>query len=570
MTRKISLTALVAASALVACSSGDINISPATNVTDSNNTINNGGGSSANDICASYVNTGGQTLQGTADANGNCTYSPSFLSNVLPLKVDMTIPALPNGGAHIFGASLFVGQSYRSDAELAAAGIAKGGDGPTLTVEAGATVAFRSSADFLVVNRGSRIVAVGRADAPITFTSESDVLGTVGPEDVSQWGGMVIDGFGVTNKCAYVGTRGQPGFALASECHVDSEGSAGNDENQYGGDNDDDGSGQLEYVVVKHTGATVGNGDELNGITFGAVGRNTIVRNLEMYSTYDDGIEMFGGAVSFENYVAVYVRDDSLDIDEGWIGTVNNALFIQSETDGNNCIEADGIGDFSNLAPAVIEDFIARGLQSAPVISNLTCIFSANGAASATHDPGAGMRFREGITPILNDVIVIGTYGPTDATSATDNYCLRIDNRSQQAALDGELQLNSVLYSCGENSVGQSLAGTAVTEEAFATNDATYGQGGQFATIVAGAATSPTANNDAELQLLGGVEGAESLPWDTSLIDNAAPVATSEPTNGVPASYLGALPPGGPDWTAGWTYGIHADNRGQVLWIEGR
>jgi hypothetical protein len=568
MTRKISLTALIAASALGACSSGDINIDPQTNVTDSNNTTVIGGGGSANDICASYVNTGGQTIQGTADSNGNCVYSSSFASNVLPLKADMTIPALPNGGAHIFQASLFVGESHRSDAEMAAAGISEGGDGPTLTVEAGATLAFANSSAFLVINRGSRIVAIGRADAPITFTSESDVDGTVGPEDVQQWGGMVIDGFGVTNKCAYAGTRGQPGFALTGECHVDSEGSAGNDENQYGGDNDDDSSGQLEYVVVKHTGATVGNGDELNGITFGAVGRNTIVRNLEVYSVYDDGIEMFGGAVNFENYVAVYARDDSLDIDEGWIGTVNNALLIQSETDGNNCVEADGIGDFSNLAPAVIEDFIARGLQSAPVINNLTCIFSANGAATATHDPGAGIRLREGITPVLNNALVIGTYGPTDATSPTDNYCLRIDNRSQQAALDGTLQLNSVLYSCGENTAGQLMGATTVTEQAFATNDPTYGQGGQFATIVAGAATSPTANNDPGLQLLGGAEGAESLAWNTSMIDGAAPVATSEPSGG-PGSYLGALPPGGPDWTAGWTYGIHADNRGEPLWIEG-
>ncbi|MEQ9563143.1 MAG: hypothetical protein RLN69_11525, partial [Woeseiaceae bacterium] len=436
------------------------------------------------------------------------------------------------------------------------------------TIEAGATVAFKTSKDFLVINRGSRIVAVGRADAPITITSESDVLGIVGPEDVQQWGGMVINGFGVTNKCAYTGTRGQPGFALVGECHVDSEGSSGNDENQYGGDNDDDSSGQLEYFIVKHTGATVGNGDELNGITFGAVGRNTIIRNLETYSTYDDGIEMFGGSVNFENFVAVYVRDDSIDIDEGWNGTIDNALVIQSETDGNHCIEADGIGDYGNLAPAVIEDFIARGLQSAPVINNLTCIISANGQATATHEPGSGWRLREGITPIINDSMIIATYGATDATSANDNYCLRIDNRSQQAALDGDLQLNSVLYSCGENTRGQSLAGTTVTEQAFATDDATYGQGGQFATIVAGAATSPTATNDAGLQLLDAGDNISSLPWNTSLIDNAAPVATSEPSAG-PGEHLGALAAGGTDWTAGWAYGIDASNRGQALWFEG-
>ena len=132
-------------------------------------------------------------------------------------------------------------------AELQAAGITEGGDGPTLTIEAGATLAWETNADFMIVNRGSQIFAVGEPDAPITLTSVSDVNGTVGPEDVQQWGGMVINGFGVTNACSYTGTRGVD-LALDGECHVDSEGSAGNDENQYGGDNDADDSGVYPEV----------------------------------------------------------------------------------------------------------------------------------------------------------------------------------------------------------------------------------------------------------------------------------------------------------------------------------
>lgn len=572
MNRKSSLTAAMATAALAACSSGDININPATTVQDSNNTTIVGGGGSPDDVCASYVNSAGQMISGTLDGSDNCVYGPAFASNVLPLEVDMTITALPNDGAHVFEASLFVGRSYSTDAALQAAGISQGGDGPTLTVEAGATLAWKTSKDFFVINRGSRIVAVGRADAPITFTSESDVNGTVTPEAVQQWGGMVINGFGITNKCSYTGNRGVD-LALVGECHVDSEGSSGNDENQYGGANDDDSSGQLEYVVVKHTGATVGNGDELNGITFGSVGRNTIVRNLQMYSTYDDGIEMFGGAVSFENYVALYVRDDSIDVDEGWIGSIDNALVIQSQTDGNHCIEADGIGSFSGLDPAVVEDFIARGLNSDIVINNLTCIVSANGADTATHDPGAGWRLREGLAGDITDSMIIASYGATDAISSDDNYCLRIDNRSQGAALDGTLTLNSVLYACGENTKGQTLVDplgvdSGISEEAFATSDATIGQGGEFHAVVAGAATSPTSNADPELQLVSAGPGYLSLQWSAgAMINNAAPIATSAPTGA--GDYLGGVFSGGTDWTAGWTYGIHPENRGQALWIEG-
>ena len=556
MNRNTLFTVALTAMFLGGCESGDINIQPSTTVTDSNNTTSTGGGA-PNDMCASYVNSGGQTIQGVSDG-ANCTYSQAFVGAGNNLTVDMTIPALPNGGAHIFEGSLFVGNSYRTNADLQVNNIARGGDGPTLTVEAGATLAFQTSKDFVIINRGSQIFAVGSAVNPITFTSVSDVNGTVGPEDVQQWGGMVINGFAVTNKCAYTGTRGVD-LVVDGECHVDAEGAAGLDESQYGGDNDEDGSGRLEYVVVKHTGATVGNGDELNGISFGSVGSNTIVNNLQVYSTFDDGIEMFGGAFDINNFVGVYVRDDAIDIDEGYNGTISNALVIQSETDGNHCIEADGIGSFSSLTPQEVEAKIAQGINSAPTINNLTCIISPNGAATATHDPGAGWRLREGIFPTINDALLISSFGVNDQTSANDNYCLRIDNRSQQAAVDGDLQLNSVVYACQENSRGQAIGGSA-SEQAWAET-----QGNIFATVADGTVKSATAVSDADLQLLEGTVPVYSIDYATSQVDGAAPGVGSTPTQG---TYLGGLSLAQMDWTTGWTYGIHPNNRAQALWFE--
>ena len=562
MNRNLLFAAVIAGSALVGCGSGDIEIAPVTSVNNSNNSSGGGGGGGDgddDDLCASYVDGDGQTNQGSYDGT-NCTYSTSFVSAGNNLLFDLTIPALPDGGAHIFEGSLFVGQAFDNDAEMLDAGIQQGGDGPILTIEAGATLAWQTNADFMIINRGSQIVAAGTADAPITLTSTSDVDGTVGPEDVQQWGGVVINGFGVTNKCAYTGTRGDAAFALAGECHVAAEGAGGLDESFYGGVNDDDSSGQLEYVVVKHTGATVGNGDELNGITFGGVGRDTVVENLQVYSTFDDGIEMFGGAFDINNFVAVYVRDDSLDLDEGWHGTINNALIIQPETDGNQCIEADGLGSFDDLDPSVVEDFIDRGLNTRTTINNMTCIFSANGADTATHDPGAGPRFREGIFVTLNDSLVIGSTGANDQAASDDNFCLRLDNRSGQAALDGDLILNNVIWSCAERTKGQTLGASATTEEEFATDS-----GNIFATIPNGTAVDPTAANDTDLQLLEGTPPVYSIDYATSQIDGAAPAAGSDPA---PALYLGALSLGATDWTAGWTYGIHEDNRAQPLWIE--
>ena len=556
---RTNLSTIVAAGVLLAaCDSGDINIQPSTTVNDSNNVTNAGGSGSADDVCASFVKNG-TTFQGSADGNGNCTYGSAFVGPQNNLTVDLLIPALPNGGAHIFTSSLFVGETYRTQADLAAAGITEGGDGPTLTIEPGTTLAFQTNKDFIIINRGSKILADGRADAPITFTSVSDVNGTVGPEDVQQWGGVVINGFGVSNKCSYTGTRGDAGFSLeaGTECSIEAEGSAGDDESQYGGDNDDDSSGIMRYVVVKHTGAEVGNGDELNGISFGGVGRGTVIENLQVYSTFDDGIEMFGGAVNFTNFVALYVRDDSIDIDEGYIGTIDNALVVQSENDGNQCVESDGIGSYNAANVALNADFIARGLNSAPTINNLTCIISPN--LVGTHGEGAGLRFREGIAPVVNDSLILTSYAANDTSDGDDNFCLRIDNaETQDLAVAGTLQLNNVIFACQENSKLQAF-GTFANEQEFAES-----QGNQFATIADGAAADATAANDADLQILEGAQKIHSLPWATSFVDGAAPIATTDPA---PATYLGAVS-AADDWTVGWTYGISPDNRGQALWFE--
>ncbi len=563
MTNRV-LGLLVITTSLTACGGGDVKITPTTIDNSVDNSITNPPSAGPVDNpCASYINSGGQKIEGDFDGL-DCTYSPSFVDAGNNLMVDMTVPSLSNGGAHIFLGSLFVGSTNDTDAKLAAAGIAEGGDGPVLTVEAGTTLAFTSSNDFMIINRGSQLFAVGTETAPITFTSVSDIESarattpTLAFDAVQQWGGMVINGFGVTNKCVYTGTM-SGGDLATTDCHVDAEGAAGLDESQYGGDNNLDSSGRLEYVRVKHTGAQVANGDELNGISFGGVGSNTIVDHLQVYSTFDDGIEMFGGAVNISNFVALYARDDSIDIDEGYSGTITNALAIQAEFDGNNCIEADGIGSFSSLDASVVENIISQGINSRPTINSLTCITSANNAATATHDPGAGWRFREGIFPTINNSLMISAFSTDDPT--TTNYCVRIDNRSLQAAQDGDLAINAVIFSCVDKTKGNVLPnGTSV-------EDFLSGSGSQFATTTTD--DDATALSNTGLVLLEGVPSIYSVDFSSTVIDGVS-ATTSAPVavDGVTPGYLGALSLGRPDWTQNWTYGIHDGSRAVALWFE--
>lgn len=559
--------------ALSACESGDVNID-AENRSSTDNRVDNsisgdnsgnesaGGGSNSDpsksdNPCATY-SVSGVLRQGSYSAP-NCIYGSDFVDLTNPITttdIQVTFNNLPNSGVHVFTGSLVVGRNYNSDEDLAAAGISQGGDGAVIRIEAGATLAFRSSDDYMVINRGSQIFAEGAAGAPITITSVSDAVdGTVTPEAVSQWGGLIINGFGVTNKCAYTGTRGTDGFT-ASNCHVAAEGKGGSAQTHYGGANDDDSSGVLEYVVVKHTGAQVAPDNELNGISFDAVGRGTTINYLQTYSTFDDGIEMFGGAVDITNYIALYVRDDSIDIDEGYIGNITNALVIQSEADGQQCLESDGIGSYSEAQAEKNTDFIARGLNSAATLTNVTCIVSPN--ANGTHGVGAGLRIREGHFVKVYNSLVTTAYaadGVTDAEGNDDpdeNQCIRIDNPETGAAADaGDLVVSASIFACHDLTKGGALpSGTSLADFISANNDV-------MSTNVAG--ENPESGSDENIVLL---DGFYSLPL-TDMIINGGPV-TVTPVN---SDIIGAVS-AQDDWTAGWSYGLHVENRAQPLWFE--
>ena len=84
--------------ALAACDSGDITLSPTT----VDNSTGGGGGSAPtpNNPCATYTEAG-QTFSGQVDANGNCVYSATFVSDTKPITVSLL--TFPNfgGSAHL-------------------------------------------------------------------------------------------------------------------------------------------------------------------------------------------------------------------------------------------------------------------------------------------------------------------------------------------------------------------------------------------------------------------------------------------------------------------------------------
>lgn len=57
---------------------------------------------------------------------------------------------------------------------------------------------------------------------------------------------------------------------------------------RFGGSDDDDSSGVLRYVSIRHGGQKLSPDKEINGVSFCGVGRGTVVENVEVLSFADD------------------------------------------------------------------------------------------------------------------------------------------------------------------------------------------------------------------------------------------------------------------------------------------
>lgn len=220
-------------------------------------------------------------------------------------------------------------------------------DGAILDIQEGTVIKGRASntpedASALVIARGGKIYAQGTESSPIIFTAESDNINVnqIGGENLTSndfglWGGLIILGK------ARISVDGD---AIESQIEgIPAEDTFG----LYGGMDDTDNSGVLKYVSIRHGGANIGEGNEINGLTCGGVGTGTSISNIEVYANQDDGIEMFGGKANITNAIVWHVGDDGFDTDQGYSGTLNNLVYIRnndpSATDsGDHVMELDG------------------------------------------------------------------------------------------------------------------------------------------------------------------------------------------------------------------------------------
>ncbi len=259
-------------------------------------------------------------------------------------------------------------------------------DGETLTIEPGTVIKGKpgtgAETKALVVAPGGKIFANGTAVNPIIMTAEEDDI--LDPFDMDlfdrgKWGGLILLGRAPLNS------------PIGNSPITDSiEGlPVGDPRNVFGGDDENDSSGVLRYVSVRHAGSRIAPNNEVNGVTFGGVGRGTIVEYVETYGTADDGFEFFGGTVDTKYLVSAFNDDDAFDYDQGFSGRGQFWFSILEPGAHDLAGEHDGDVNTFDLEPYAI-----------PTIYNATYVGS--GATSGTGNvfnirDGAGAKYYNSI-----------------------------------------------------------------------------------------------------------------------------------------------------------------------------
>ena len=240
------------------------------------------------------------------------------------------------------------GETYTMDAtktyKLSGAFVVQSGGTLTIPagtrIEASATSASDADVRYIAVAQGAKINVNGTAAAPVVMTS---VI-----KEAEAWGGLVVCGYAPTNK-ADSGSAGAEVSSLA-----------------YGGDKPNDNSGVIEYLRLEYTGYKYTNEKEFNGLSLFGVGAGTVIDYVVSYKGGDDGMEFFGGTVNASHLVSVDSGDDGIDFADGWSGTGEYWVSINSAKSG---IEGSNNGDNGAATPmtnATLKNLTVYGMGEKP------------------------------------------------------------------------------------------------------------------------------------------------------------------------------------------------------------
>ena len=380
-------------------------------------------------------------------------------------------------------------------------------NGATLTIEAGTTIYGKiGTKASLIVRQGGKLNAIGTADKPIVFTSEYTKPGASQSPASGDWGGIILLGKAPINPSS--GTGVIEGTGDANDI--------------YGGTDSDDNSGTLKYVRIEFPGVAYAKDNEINGLTFGGVGRGTTIDYVQVYYSGDDSYEWFGGTVNCKHLIAFGGVDDDFDTDFGFEGKLQFLLGVRDanvadQAGTSNGFESDNDGSGSLNSP-----------RTSPTWWNVTLIgpkATPTTPIDAKYDHGLHLR-RSSQNKIQN-LLMVGW--------AKDG--IYIDGKqTNQDAKDGLWWIKNSIIAGASKKIDstKSVSGFDINQW-FTDNSNTY-----YSDNASAGLSNPFAFPDPNV-----------LPKSTS---PALTLGATPPSDGffdATAVYVGAF--GTEDWTAGWS-----------------
>lgn len=262
-----------------------------------------------------------------------------------------------------------------------------------LTIQPGTTVLVEPAEKMedkgaLIITRGSTIEVKGTLDRPVVFTSAAD---NKAPGD---WIGLMVLGKAATN-------------GLGGVMHI--AGMEETPDTEFGGVDEKDNSGSIKYLRLEYTGALNPANEEewaidyASGLMLGGVGSATILENVMVKHSRDDGFQFVGGNVNGKNLISYDNGDDNFDFDRGYTGKLQFLISYRPSA-SKVAIRANGVESLNDKDATQILPY------THPVISNMTII--GPGENQPEGDQSQGVYIRKNTRFSIQNSIIAGySYG---------------------------------------------------------------------------------------------------------------------------------------------------------------
>ncbi|MDZ7369811.1 MAG: T9SS type A sorting domain-containing protein [candidate division KSB1 bacterium] len=414
----------------------------------------------------------------------------------------------PVQGSVVIQGDITKNRTLSADSTYLLRGFVRVKSGATLTIPPGTVIYGEyNTQGSLIVQPGGKIIAQGTANKPIIFTSEFARPGSPQPPQRGDWGGVIILGKAPINVPGGVANIEGPG-------------------DTYGGNDPDDNSGVLSYIRIEYAGIAFSPNNEINGLTFGGVGRGTKVDHIQVSYANDDAFEFFGGTVNCKYLISYSTLDDDFDTDFGYNGKLQFLLAVRdpevADVSGSNGFESD------------------------------------NDGAGSTNDPRTA--------PTYWNVTLIGPLA-TPTTPINSNYKRAMHlRRSSQNKIHNALIMGwpvGILVD-GPNTVADAKAGVtyvknsiiAGTTSNFKSTDAEF-ENAMAAWFINHGGKTFSSNNEVKLVDPFNLLNPNPMPMPGSPVVLGAGTPPNDGFFDATATFIGAF--GREDWTAGWsTFNIQA------------